>query len=120
MLRFKFLLWMMGKLLERTIRTKPDAARHVSGKDVTFQIRTISGTGRYYRIVDRHVTSNAGLSPSPDFTLTFSNAIAGFRILSARDAKGAFLQGLHGQELSISGDFVKVMWFQRLSEFLQL
>jgi hypothetical protein len=120
MLRFKFLLWMLTKLLRRAIRTKPDAARHVSSKDVTFQIRTTGGAGRHYRIASGRVTSSAGLEEaSPDFTLTFSTGAAGFRILSAKDAKGAFLQGLHDGELTISGDFVKVMWFQRLADFLQ-
>lgn len=119
MLRFKFLLWMLEKLLGRVIRIKADAARHVAGKEVSFQIRTLSGAGRYYRIAGGRVSSRAQLVPPADFTLTFSNAAAGFRILSSKDSKGAFLQGLHDGELSISGDFVKVMWFQRLADFLQ-
>lgn len=119
MLRFKFLLWMLSKLLQRTIRKQPDAARHAAGKEVSFQIRTASGVGRHYRIQDGRVTSSAGLTSAANFTLTFATAAAGFRILSAKDAKGAFLQGLHDGELLINGDFVKVMWFQRLTDFLQ-
>jgi hypothetical protein len=110
---------MLAKLLQRAISTKADAARHAAGKDVRFQIRTTNGLGRYYRIADGHIATRAGLAPSADFTLTFSSARAGFRILSAKDSTGAFLQGLHDGELSISGDFAKVMWFQRLTDFLQ-
>ena len=51
--------------------------------------------------------------------MTFSSAAAGFRILSAKDSKGAFLAGLHDKELNLSGDFVEIMWFQGLTEFLQ-
>jgi hypothetical protein len=118
-LRFKFLLWMLAKLLRHAIRTQPDAARHTSGKDVCFQIRTAGGAGRHYRIADGRITTRAGLSPAADFTLTFSNAPAGFRILSAKDSTGAFLQGLHDGELSVAGDFTKVVWFQRLTDFLK-
>lgn len=119
MLKFKFLLWMLAKLLQRAIRTRQGAARHVAGHDVHFQIRTASGAGRNFRIKDGHVSSAAGISPKAEFTLTFSNAAAGFRILSAKDAKGTFLQGLHDGDLSLSGDFAKLMWFQRLTDFLQ-
>ena len=31
----------------------------------------------------------------------------------------AFLAGLHDKELNLSGDFVEIMWFQGLTEFLQ-
>jgi hypothetical protein len=119
MLKFRFLLWMLAKLLQRAIRTRADAAQHASGKNVCFQIRTTGGAGRHYRIANGHITSGAGLSSAADFTLTFSDASAGFRILSAKDSTGAFLQGLHDGDLSVSGDFAKVMWFQRLTDFLK-
>lgn len=51
--------------------------------------------------------------------MTFSSPRAGFRILSAKDSQSAFLQGLHDKELVLSGDFVAVMWFQGLTNFLQ-
>ena len=53
------------------------------------------------------------------FTMTFSDPGAGFRILSAKDSQEAFLQGLHTKELSLSGDFVAVLWFQGLTNFIQ-
>lgn len=119
MLKFKFLLWMLARLLQRAIRSNPAAARHAAGKVVRFQIRTTEGAGRHYRIADGRVASSPGVSPQVDFTLTFSDASCGFRILSAKDSTGAFLQGLHDGELSIDGDFAKVMWFQRLTDFLK-
>lgn len=118
MLKFKLLLWMLQKLLNRTIRRNPDAAAHVAGKDLVFQIRTVDGTGRFYHVANGRVASTAGIHPGPAFTLTFADASTGFRILSARDGKSAFLQALPGKELVISGDFVAVMWFQALTDFL--
>jgi hypothetical protein len=51
--------------------------------------------------------------------MTFRDAARGFAILSAKDSKEAFLAGLHKQDLSISGDFVELLWFQGLTEYLQ-
>ena len=119
MLKFKFLLWMMPKLLQRAIHTQRACALYVAGKRLEFQIQTSDKVGRYFRIQDGQVRSFAGLSPSPKFTLSFKNADRGFKILSAKDGKEAFLAALHDQDLVISGDFVEVLWFQGFAEFLQ-
>ena len=119
MLKFDFLLWMMPKLLQRAIRTKPACAHYVAGKRLEFQIQTSDKVGRYFRIQDGQVKSFAGLSPRPQFTLTFRNANRGFKILSAKDGKEAFLAALHDEDLVISGDFVEVLWFQGFTEYLQ-
>ena len=119
MLKFKFLLWMMPKLLQRAINTKSACARYVTGKTLEFQIQTADKVGRYFRINDGKVQSFAGLSKNPKFTLTFRNADRGFKILSAKDGKEAFLAALHDEDLVISGDFVEVLWFQGFTDYLQ-
>ena len=119
MLKFKFLLWMMPKLLQRAINTKPACARYVAGKRLEFQIQTRDKIGRTFRIQDGQVKSFAGLTPTPKFTLTFGTAERGFKILSAKDGKDAFLGALRDEDLDISGDFVEVLWFQGLTEYLQ-
>ena len=119
MLKFKFLLWMLETLIKRAIRKNPKAAAYVAGKDLKFQIRTTGGIGRHYRIANGSISSAAGIGNDAAFTLTFSNPNAGFRILSAKDSQDAFLQGLHDEELFITGDFVAVLWFQGLTNFLQ-
>lgn len=119
MLKFKFLLWMMPNLLQRAINTQAACARYVAGKRLEFQIQTADKVGRYFRIQDGHVKSFAGLSHEPTFTLTFRNADRGFKVLSAKDGKEAFLAALHDEDLVISGDFVEVLWFQGFTAFLQ-
>lgn len=91
----------------------------MAGKRLEFQIQTADKVGRYFRIQDGQVKSYPGLSPAPQFTLTFRNAAKGFAILSAKDGKEAFLAGLRDEDLQISGDFVEVMWFQGFTEYLQ-
>jgi hypothetical protein len=119
MLKFKFLLWMMPKLMQRAINTQPACARYVAGKSLEFQIQTQDKVGRTFRIQDGKVKSYVGLTQAPKFTLSFRNADKGFKILSAKDGKEAFLAALHDEDLVISGDFVEVLWFQGFTDLLQ-
>jgi hypothetical protein len=119
MIKFKFLLWAFAQLLQRKIKSNPDCARYVDGKRLTFQIRTAAGAGRYYVVENGKVRSSSGLTDSSQFTLSFVNATKGFEILSAKDAQPAFLRGVGSKDLVISGNFLEVLWFQGLTEFLQ-
>jgi hypothetical protein len=96
-----------------------DCAKYVAGKCLESQFQTLDRVGQYFRVQDGKVRSFAGLSPAQRFTKTFRNAAKGFEILSAKDGKEAFLAGLHDEDLSISGDFVEVMWFQGFTEYLK-
>lgn len=119
MLKFKFLLWAFALMLQRKLRSNADCARYVANKRLVFQIRTVSGAGRYFVVEGGAIRSTAGLAPNPQFTLSFRDAAKGFEILSAKDSQAAFLRGLGSQDLIISGDFREVMWFQGLTQFLQ-
>lgn len=119
MLKFKFLLWVLTKLLQRAVKRHPACAKYVEGKNLVFQMQTREGVGRHFSIKDGRISSRAGLTPNPEFTLTFKDAAKGFAILSAKDGKEAFLSALRDGDLVISGDFVEVMWFQGLTEYLQ-
>lgn len=119
MIKFKFLLWALTKLLQRAVKNNPACAKYVKGKELVFQIKTLGGIGRYFTIRNGAVSSVAGLTANPNFTMTFRDAARGYAILSAKDGKEAFLAALHDEDLVISGDFLEVMWFQGLTEFLQ-
>ena len=119
MLKFKFLLWALTKLLQRAVKKTPGCAKYVNGKELVFQIQTHDGVGRYFTLKNGKIKSSAGLTEKPKFTLSFRDAAKGFAILSAKDSKDAFLTGLRTEDLSISGNFVEVMWFQGLTEYLQ-
>lgn len=119
MLKFKFLLWALTRLLNRAVKSNPECAQFVGSKDLVFQIRTRGGTGRTFVIRGGRVQSSTGLSHSPNFTLTFRDASRGFAVLSAKDGQDAFLSALRDEDLVISGDFVEVLWFQRLTDFLK-
>lgn len=119
MLKFKFLLWALTRLLQRAVKQNPACAQYVKGKELLFQIQTHDGIGRHFSIRNGQVSSIAGLTAAPQFTMTFRDAAKGFAILSAKDGKEAFLAALHDEDLVIHGDFVEVMWFQGLTEYLK-
>lgn len=119
MLKFKLLLWVLTKLLQRAIKKNPKCADYVRGKNLIFQIRTQSGEGRYFEVKDGHIQSHAGLTPTPSFTFSFKTAQKGFTVLSAKDSINVFLSALPRQDLVITGNYVDVMWFQGLVNFLQ-
>jgi len=119
MFKFKLLLWFLTKLLQKAIKNNPACAKHVQGKNLRFQMRTAGGIGRYFIVENGTVSSVAGITKAPKFTMTFSSAAKGFAILSAKESKEAFLTALRTEDLVISGDFVEVMWFQVLTEYLQ-
>lgn len=119
MLKFKLLLWALTKLLQRAAKNNPACAKLIENKNLIFQIQTLEGAGRYFTISNGRINSSSGLHKNPKFTLMFKNASKGFSILSAKDSKDAFLTGLRTGDLVIHGDFVEVMWFQVLTDFLQ-
>ena len=119
MMKFKLLLWMLTKLLQRAVKTNPKCAAYVKDKNVTFQIQTAGGEGRYFEVKNGKINSYSGLTKSPSFTFTFKTGSKGFAVLSAKDSVNTFLKALRTQDLVITGNFVDVMWFQSLVDFIQ-
>lgn len=119
MLKFRFLLWALTQLLQRAVKKNPACAQYVQGKGLAFQIQTADGVGRHFHIANGKLSSSAGLTQSPSFTMTFRNAERGYAVLSAKDGTDAFLSALRDGDLVIRGDFVEVMWFQGLTAYLQ-
>ncbi|MHA3050174.1 helicase [Acinetobacter sp. ANC 4639] len=119
MMKFKLLLWMLTKLLQRAVKTNPKCAAFVKDKNITFQIQTVSGEGRYFEVKKGKINSHAGQTQSPSFSFIFKTGSKGFRVLSAKDSINTFLTALRTQDLVITGNFVDVMWFQILVDFIQ-
>ena len=119
-MKFKLLLWMLTKLLQRAVKTNPKCAAFVKDKNVTFQIQTTSGEGRYFEVKNGKIRSYVGQTKSPSFTFTFKTGRKGFAVLSAKDnSVNTFLTALRTEDLVITGNFVDVMWFQSLVDFVQ-
>ena len=110
---------MLTKLMQRAVKKNPKCAAYVKDKNVIFQIQTASGEGRYFEVKNGKINSYSGLTKSPSFTFTFKTGSKGFAVLSAKDSVNTFLTALKTQDLVITGNFVDVMWFQSLVDFIQ-
>lgn len=119
MLRFKLLLWLLTKLLQKSIKTKPACQKSVEGKELVFGIQTQDGIGRYFTVKNGYITSTSKPNNKSQFTLTFKDAKTGYAVLSSKESKDAFLTALSKKQLAISGDFVEVLWFQGLTDFVR-
>lgn len=75
MMKFKLLLWMLTKLLQRAVKTNPKCAAFVKDKNVTFQIQTTSGEGRYFEVKNGKIRSYVGQTKSPSFTLPLKQVV---------------------------------------------
>jgi hypothetical protein len=93
---------MLTKLLQRAVKANPKCAAYVKDKNVTFQIQTASGEGRYFEVKNGKIKSHAGQTKSPSFTFTFKTGRTGFAVLSAKDSVNTFLTALRTQDLVIT------------------
>lgn len=119
MMKFKLLLWVLTKLLQWAVKTNPKCTAYVKNKNITFQIQTISGEGRYFEVRHGKISSHAGQTKSPSFTFTFRTGSKGFAVLSSKESVNTFLTALRTEDFVITGNFVDVMWFQSLVDFIQ-
>lgn len=118
-MKFRFLLWMLGRLLARASRSNPDFQRQLADKNLSFQLRTLDGkVARHFIVSNQRITSKAGLTAEPAFTLGFRDSAYAFAALTARNRQQAFMQGLQNQDIQIQGNPALVVWFQGLTQFL--
>ena len=82
MLKFKFLLWVLTKLLNRAVKSNPECARFIGSKELDFQICSSDGAGRLFTIRDGAVDSRSAVGQPAQFTMTFRNAARGFVLVS--------------------------------------
>lgn len=80
-MKFKLLLWILTKLLQRAVKTNPKCAAYVKDKNVRFQIQTAGGEGRYFEVKNGKIKSHAGQTKSPSFTFTFKNGSMAVQVL---------------------------------------
>ncbi|MWV11042.1 helicase [Pseudomonas sp. R-28-1W-6] len=118
-MKFRFLLWMLGRLMAKASRTNPDFQQQLAGKDMVFQLHTLDGkVSRQYIIKDQRITSRAGKAGEPAFAIGFKDALYGFATLNAKNKQLAFMQGIQNKDIQIQGNPALVIWFQGLFKYI--
>lgn len=119
-MKFRFLLWMLGRLMSKASRTNPDFQKKLGDKALTFQLHTLDGkVARHYVVKDQRVTHQAGPASEPAFAIGFKDSAYGFATMNAKNKQLAFMQGIQDKNIQIQGNPALVMWFQGLTKYLK-
>ena len=118
-MKFRFLLWMLGRLMAKASKNNPEFQKQLEGKDLVFQLHTLDGKlARHFIVKDLRVQSRSGTHPEPAFALGFKDSQFGFATMTAKNKGLAFMQGIQNQEIKVQGNPALVMWFQGLTKHL--
>ena len=114
-MKFRFLLWMLGRLMAKASRQNPAFQEQLAGKDLVFQLHTLDGKlARHYIVKDQRVISKRGKAENPAFALGFKDAAYGFATMTSKNKQLAFMQGIQNKDIQIQGNPALVIWFQGL------
>jgi hypothetical protein len=118
-MKFRFLLWMLGRLMAKASRTNAEFQKQLEGRDMVFQLHTLDGkVARHFVVKDQRISSKRGPASEPAFALGFKDAAYGFATMSAKNKQLAFMQGIQNKDIQIQGNPALVIWFQGLTKYL--
>ncbi len=67
-MKFRFLLWMLGRLMNKASHTNPEFQQQLAEKDLVFQLHTLDGrVARHFIVKDQRITSKRGPATQPAF-----------------------------------------------------
>ncbi|TBV02994.1 helicase [Phytopseudomonas dryadis] len=118
-MKFRFLLWMLGRLMAKASRDNPAFRQQLEGRDMVFQLHTLDGrVARHFIVSQQRIGSKRGTVSEPAFAIGFKDAACGFATLTAKNKQLAFMQGIQNKDIRIEGNPALVLWFQGLSKYL--
>jgi hypothetical protein len=119
-MKFRFLLWMLGRMMAKASRNNPAFQNQLAGKELTFQLQTFDGTvARHFVVSGQRLISRPGVIAEPAFSISFKDAAFGFATMRAKNKQLAFMQGIQDKDIQITGNPGLVIWFQGLTKFLK-
>lgn len=119
-MKFRFLLWMLGRLMGKASRTNPAFQQQLVDKELVFQLQTLDGkVARHFTVKDQRITSHSGTHPTPAFAIAFKDAGYGFATMQAKNKQLAFMTGIQDKSIQITGNPALVIWFQGLTKYLK-
>ena len=119
-MKFRFLLWMLGRLMAKASRDNPAFRQQLEGRDLVFQLHTLDGkVARHFIVDNQRITSRRGTVSEPAFAIGFKDGAYGYATLTAPNKQLAFMQGIQNKEIQIQGNPALVIWFQGLTKYLR-
>ncbi|MDD1506383.1 helicase [Pseudomonas sp. CNPSo 3701] len=119
-MKFRFLLWMLGRLMAKASRDNPAFRQQLEGRDLVFQLHTLDGKiARHFIVENQRITSKRGAANASAFAIGFKDAAYGYATLTAQNKQLAFMQGIQNKDIQIQGNPALVIWFQGLTKYLR-
>ncbi|SHL32787.1 helicase [Phytopseudomonas punonensis] len=119
-MKFRFLLWMLGRLMAKASRDNPAFRQQLEGRDLVFQLHTLDGkVARHFIVENQRITSKRGTAGEPAFAIGFKDGGYGYATLTAKNKQLAFMQGIQNKDIEIQGNPALVIWFQGLTKYLR-
>ncbi len=119
-MKFRFLLWMLGRLMAKASRDNPAFRQQLEGRDLVFQLHTLDGkVARHFIVDNQRITSKRGTASEPAFAIGFKDGAYGYAALTAQNKQLAFMQGIQNKDIQIQGNPALVIWFQGLTKYLR-
>lgn len=115
-MKFRFLLWMLGRLMAKASRKDPDFQKLLSGKDLRFRLFTLDGkVSRIFTVNNQRVSSKGGGGEAETaFSIGFRDAAYAVATMTGKNQQVAFMKGIQDKDIVIGGNAGLVMWFQGL------
>lgn len=118
-MKFRFLLWLLGRMMSKASKTNSAFQQQLDGKDLTFMLHTLDGkVARHFVVKNNRLESHSGAAQDPAFALGFKDAAFGYSTMQAKNKQLAFMQGIQDKNIKIEGDTMLVMWFQGMMKYL--
>lgn len=119
-MKFRLLLWILGRLMAKAARENPAFQKQLEGKDLVFQLHSLDGkVARHYLVRDQRVSARRGSHPAPAFAIGFRDSAYGYATLTSKNPQLAFMQGIQDKSIQIQGNPALVIWFQGLVKYLK-
>jgi ubiquinone biosynthesis protein UbiJ len=118
-MKFRILLWLLGRMLSKASKNSPELQKQLEGKELGFTLLTMDGkVARSFRVAGQRISSCSGTLDAPAFTMGFRDAAYAHQVMTAKNKQLAFMQGIQDKNITIKGDAALVMWFQGLFKYI--
>ncbi|WP_114416987.1 SCP2 sterol-binding domain-containing protein [Marinospirillum perlucidum] len=117
MLRLRFLLWMLGRLLTRAHKKNPQVREKLRSQPLNFVIKTRDWKGRSYQLQEDKARTQAGDLDEADMKLIFESADQAWQTLTNKD-RNAFMRALQDGHVKVEGDPKRLFQLQGLMKHL--
>lgn len=120
MLKLRFLLWMLGRLLKRTWRNDEKFRQKLEQQALNFSIKTADGKiERSFLLQTESIEIVKNSAANLDMTLEFGSAAQAWTTLTSKD-KNAFMRAIQEGDVKVDGDYKLLFHLQSLMKHIKI